>query len=228
MTTSRRNLIQALAAGGAAIATAQRATKALAQVIPPVPPVNVPGASAEEHELKIVNIELLEDEARKILAPGRFAFMGPAGDGWTYRENRRAFNDFPIMPRRLQGVGEDDIDLRTTLLGHGLLAEIGRVSKRSTAMSNKSIATIATMGIDIGKNSFHVVGLDRRGRHKLDDSATASAGGRRVVLSGQATVVCCDEQTNLDTRTTRLPFACPSCARLRNPGTPLAIQDATD
>src|SRR5215471_8556107 len=35
--------------------------------------------------------------------------------------------------------------------------------QRSTAMSNKSIATIATMGIDIGKNSFHVVGLDRRG-----------------------------------------------------------------
>ena len=30
-------------------------------------------------------------------------------------------------------------------------------------MSNKSIATIATMGIDIGKNWFHVVGLDQRG-----------------------------------------------------------------
>src|SRR5262249_42915056 len=30
-------------------------------------------------------------------------------------------------------------------------------------MSNKSIASIATVGIDIGKNSFHVVGLDRRG-----------------------------------------------------------------
>jgi transposase len=30
-------------------------------------------------------------------------------------------------------------------------------------MSNKSIATIATMGIDIGKNSFHVIGLDRGG-----------------------------------------------------------------
>jgi len=30
-------------------------------------------------------------------------------------------------------------------------------------MSNKSIATIATTGIDIGKNSFHVVGLDGRG-----------------------------------------------------------------
>jgi hypothetical protein len=30
-------------------------------------------------------------------------------------------------------------------------------------VSNKSIATIATMGIDIGENSFHVVGLDQRG-----------------------------------------------------------------
>ena len=30
-------------------------------------------------------------------------------------------------------------------------------------MSSKSNATVATMGIDIGKNSFHVVGLDQRG-----------------------------------------------------------------
>jgi hypothetical protein len=36
-------------------------------------------------------------------------------------------------------------------------------SSRAAALSNKSIATIATTGIDIGKNSFHVVGLDRRG-----------------------------------------------------------------
>jgi hypothetical protein len=30
-------------------------------------------------------------------------------------------------------------------------------------MSNKSTPVVATMGSDIGKNSFHVVGLDRRG-----------------------------------------------------------------
>jgi transposase len=30
-------------------------------------------------------------------------------------------------------------------------------------MFNKSTATVATMGIDIGKNSFHVIGLDHRG-----------------------------------------------------------------
>ena len=30
-------------------------------------------------------------------------------------------------------------------------------------MSNKSNSLVATIGIDIGKNAFHVVGLDRRG-----------------------------------------------------------------
>ena len=33
----------------------------------------------------------------------------------------------------------------------------------STAMSNKSNLTVATIGIDIGKNAFHIVGLDQRG-----------------------------------------------------------------
>jgi transposase len=40
---------------------------------------------------------------------------------------------------------------------------LGWGHKRSTAMFNKSNPPVATMGIDIGKNSFHVVGLDRRG-----------------------------------------------------------------
>jgi len=120
MATSRRNLIQAMAAGGAALATAQGATQALAQAAPPPAPVDLGEASKQERELTIVNVELLEDDAKKIISPGRFAVMGPAGDGWTYRENRRAFNDFPIMPRRLQGVNDSDIDLRTTLMGHQL------------------------------------------------------------------------------------------------------------
>jgi lactate oxidase len=86
----------------------------------PVPPAEIAPASSAEGELKIVNFDLLEADAKKILPPGRFAFMGPAGDGWTYRENRRAFNDFPINPRRLQGVSNEAIDLRAKLLGHEL------------------------------------------------------------------------------------------------------------
>jgi transposase len=40
---------------------------------------------------------------------------------------------------------------------------MGRMKQRSTTMSNKSNSPVATIGIDIGKNAFHVVGLDRRG-----------------------------------------------------------------
>jgi L-lactate oxidase len=128
MTTSRRDLFKTLAAGGALIAAAQGTTQALAQSAtqppsqgaPAAPPPDFGAPSSQERELKIVNVERLEDDARKILSPGRFAIMGPSGDGWTYRENRRAFNDFPIMPRRLQNVDDKDIDLSTTLLGHKL------------------------------------------------------------------------------------------------------------
>ena len=42
-------------------------------------------ASAADGDLKIVNFDRLEEDARKILSPGRFAIMGWAGDGWTYR-----------------------------------------------------------------------------------------------------------------------------------------------
>src|ERR1700733_12429144 len=98
MNASRRHLIQALAAGGAAIATTQVPKTALADSAvtqapaAPPPAADLGDASNQERELKVVSIERLEDDARKIISPGRFAVMGPSGDGWTYRENRRAFN----------------------------------------------------------------------------------------------------------------------------------------
>jgi transposase len=43
-------------------------------------------------------------------------------------------------------------------------AKLGRGAKvREQAMSQQLSTTIAVIGIDIGKNSFHVVGLDQRG-----------------------------------------------------------------
>jgi len=117
MSASRRDFVTAV--GAAALVAGASVQQAKAEG-PPVPPAEIAPASAEESELKIVNFDLLEEQAKKILPPGRFAFMGPSGDGWTYRENRRAFNDYPINPRRLQGVSDAAIDLRTTLLGHDL------------------------------------------------------------------------------------------------------------
>src|SRR5882757_9364685 len=117
MTTSRRAFVTAF--GAATLVAGSRANTAPAET-PPVPPAEIAPASSAEGELKIVNFELLEGDAKKSLPPKRFASIGPAGEGVTYRENRRAFNDFPIMPRRLQGISDTAIDLRTSLLGHDL------------------------------------------------------------------------------------------------------------
>jgi len=78
MTTSRRAFVTAI--GAAALVAGGRADQASAEG-PPVPPAEIAPASAEEGELKIVNFDLLEEQAKKILPPGRFAFMGPSGDG---------------------------------------------------------------------------------------------------------------------------------------------------
>ena len=41
-------------------------------------------------------------------------------------------------------------------------------------MSEKLNTTVAVMGIDIGKNSFHVIGLDARGAIALRQSGRAA------------------------------------------------------
>ena len=118
MVASRRDVIKVVGAGTAMLATAGRTGSALAQAtaqaptptlreLPfhgqtPTPDYGAP--STASREVSIVNFDILEQQAKDMLAPGRVAFMGPAGDAVTYRENRRAFNDFELMPHRLQGV----------------------------------------------------------------------------------------------------------------------------
>jgi hypothetical protein len=49
-------------------------------------------------------------------------------------------------------------------------------------MSHKLDSSIAVIGIDIGKNSFHVVGHDKRGDHanNLDGGAAAEKTDHRI------------------------------------------------
>ena len=66
--------------------------------------------------IDILNLESLEGRARDRLDPMLFDYIaGGAGDEWTLRENRRAWNDFILRPRMLRGVGSRD--LATTVLG---------------------------------------------------------------------------------------------------------------
>lgn len=130
MIFTRRALIKALGSTGMALSPLC-ANSVSGQSIPIGDPVLAGGSDSNaatilgapshaDQTLHIVNIESLEGEARKVIAPARMSFLEPAGDGWSYRENRRAFNDYPLMPHRLMGISEQAIDQRVILLGHEL------------------------------------------------------------------------------------------------------------
>ena len=111
MNLSRRSLIQDTGAG---LAVALLASTANAQTASPA-------SAAVNKSINIVNFDLLQEDAKKVMSPGAYAFVADAaGDEWTLHENRRAFNDFPIRTHRLAGIGAKDIDLSVDLLGQKL------------------------------------------------------------------------------------------------------------
>ncbi len=129
MTPSRRSLFQAVGAGALIAAGAPEALAADAPASPP-PSALPPGAASAPPDfgkasdankpLNIVSAEHLEAEARKNVSAQRFSITGWCGEGLTYRANRAALEQTPIMPRRLQHVDDSAIDLSTTILGHKL------------------------------------------------------------------------------------------------------------
>ncbi len=75
-------------------------------------------ASTAEKKINIISLDRLEVEARGVIPKAGYEFVsGGAGDEWTLRENRRAFNDYRIAAKRLVGLTSNDIDISTQLLG---------------------------------------------------------------------------------------------------------------
>jgi lactate oxidase len=172
MGTSRRELFKLAGTGAAALAGMSNTTAALAQTAASAP-AEYGDASSAETELKIVNLDLLEAEAKRILSPFRFAFTGPAGDGWTYRENRRAFDDFPIMPRRLQGVSAEAIDLRIKLLGHDLPVPIITCPMGIQAMIHVDAELVSVRGTGLAGSLYVMSGAATK---PMEEIANATRG----------------------------------------------------
>lgn len=167
MGLSRRHFFRG-AAGVGALGLASPATPVLAQSAPGAAAAK-PTAIASKDPLTIINLTLLEEQAKARMTDFAYAFVsGGAGDEWTLRENRRAFDDFPIMTRRLTGISARTIDVRTTLLGtelpspimvapmgvHGLVHQQGEVATaagagaagalyQSSGASNRTLEDIA-------------------------------------------------------------------------------------
>jgi hypothetical protein len=55
-----------------------------------------------------------------------------------------------------------------------------RLKEHAMRTSQNSLETIGTFGIDVGKNTFHLVGLDKRGVIVLQQKVTRHLLGRRL------------------------------------------------
>jgi 4-hydroxymandelate oxidase len=128
--------------------------------------------------IDILNLDSLEPAARERLEPSLYDYIaGGAGDEWTLRESRAAWNRWQLLPRMLRGVGTRAMS--TTVLGtsismpiivppmgfHGLChAEAEEATARATAaedtifcastVSNRSLETIA--GCSVGPKWFQL------------------------------------------------------------------------
>ena len=172
MDTSRRALLKTLSVGASALAASGQTINASApQAV--IPRAEMGDASALEGELAIVNFDLLETAAQRILSPGRFAFLGPAGDGWTYRENRLAFNHYPILPRRLQGISPPQIDVQVSILGQRLATPILTCPIGAQGMYHTRAEVATAAGTAMAGTLFCASGAAHR---SIEEIATASTG----------------------------------------------------
>ncbi|MRW93786.1 hypothetical protein GJ699_27700 [Duganella sp. FT80W] len=209
---SRRFLIKTAAAlaalPGLARAVPQVAEPALASS---APAVNGFAASSAEGPLELINLIELEAQAAKVIAPGAFSYIARgAGDEWTLRDNRNAFNRQLIIPRVLSGEGPPD--LRTQILGtpiaspiiitpvaaHGLAhvsAEAGTARGAAAAGTILGVSTVSTLNLEQvaaaanGPKWFQLYMLqDVEYSAQLLRRAKA-AGYKAVVLTADTTVV---------------------------------------
>lgn len=155
MVGSRRDIIAASGLAAAALAVAAGTGAPARAADPPAAATSAAGPAASPDKLiDVVSLDGVEQDAKATLPLASYAFVaGGTGDEWTLRENRRAFNDVPILTERLRGVEGSTISTAVTLLGHEM----------STPL------LVAPMGVHLMV-------------HKAAEAATAAGAGRAGVL----------------------------------------------
>lgn len=174
MNRSRRTLLQGAAVGlataglqGSTVMTANAQSTTTAPEKPLAP-------SAPNQSLNIINFDLLEQEAKKAMTPAVYAFIAHASaDEWTMRENRRAFNDFPILPHRLAGVSAQKVDLSIDLLGHRLPFPIVVAPMGAHMFAHPDAEVATASGAGLAGTLYESSGASNK---PLEDIAKATPG----------------------------------------------------
>jgi hypothetical protein len=61
-----------------------------------------------------------------------------------------------------------------------------KLKEHAMRTSQKTLEPIATIGVDLGKNTFHLIGLDKRGAIVLQQKVSRGQLERRLAISRAA------------------------------------------
>jgi len=168
---SRRDLFKFAGAGALTASLGTHASAALAQQTQAAIASQLVTAN---RKLDIVNLALLEAQAKKVYTEAVYAFIAHgAGEQWTLRENRRAFNDFVFQLHRMSGTVRKDIDTSVTLLGERAAHPIIVTPMGSHGLSHAEgeVATARGAAMTGG-----IVSVSSSSTRSMEDIAAASTG----------------------------------------------------
>lgn len=172
MNHSRRNLLQG-AGAGFALAALSGAAHATGKTRKAAATASGTKRSTDK-KIDIVNFDLLEQRAKAIMSEPAYAFIAHgSGDEWTLRENRRAFNDYPIRTHRLAGVAADNVDLGVELLGQKLPFPIVVAPMGAQMFANPEAEIAAAAGTGAAGTLYQSSGASNR---PLEEIAKATTG----------------------------------------------------
>lgn len=131
-------------------------------------------ASTEEHPIKMVNIDALEDQVKARMEKGAFGYIrGGAEDENNLRSNTESFDKKFIVPRVLQGIELKNINLSTSLLGIPLKTPIIQAPMAAQGLAHEAgeLATARGMA-QVGS----IFSLSTYGNKTIEDVSRASEG----------------------------------------------------
>ncbi len=178
MVNTRRNFLGATAlglgslpfVGSAAAQTTDASGEAAAnEAVKP----SAYGASTADKSLDIISLDRLDTAVQDVIPEAGYEFVsGAAGDEWTLRENRRAFDEFRIEPKRLRGVSSE-VDLSIDLLGQTLPFPIFTAPMGAHGMVHEEAEVATARGTGMAGTLYCSSGASHR---TLEEIAEATQG----------------------------------------------------
>lgn len=180
---SRRDLLIATtAAAGVAASIATQVAVAAAPSLSTVVPAGAPYvAGTRTGPIDLLNLIEIEERARAVIPPAAFDFIARgAGDEWTLRENRLAFDRRQIWPHIYASVSVADTS--TSLLGSKLATPLISPPTMGHGLAHSSAEIGTARGVAAAGGLMTLSTLANR---SIEDVAAASSGPRWFQLYQQ-------------------------------------------